>query len=70
MEESTGVTPFYSLYGREATLPVDVALSKNPNFADGKNPRPLATRLAEIREKVKRRLIVVQAKQEERYDRL
>jgi hypothetical protein len=35
-----------------------------------KKPRPLATRLAEIREKVKRRLIVVQAKQKERYDRL
>lgn len=35
-----------------------------------KKPRSLATRLAEIREKVKRRLIVVQAKQKERYDRL
>jgi hypothetical protein len=30
-QESTGVTPFLMLYGREAVLPIDVALGNNPN---------------------------------------
>lgn len=66
-QEMTGLTHLYLLYGREAGLPVDAALGNNPSFTAKKN-RHLATRLASIREQVKRRLIAVQAEQNIRYE--
>ena len=67
-QETTGLTPFYLLYGCEAMFPIDVSLGSNPNpVAKGENCahniRDLSNRLSVIREQVKRRLIVVQAKQ-------
>ena len=75
-QESTGASPFLLLYGREAVLPIDVALGNNPDSKKLGEPvsyssylQDLSTRLVTIREIVKRRLIVVQAKQKKCYDK-
>ncbi len=75
-QESMAASPFLLLYGREAILPIDVALGINPNAASryakpssNSYLRELSARLVPIHELVKRRLILVQAKQKRRYDR-
>lgn len=57
-----------------AILPVDAVLYSSPNLVDeggsaGAVVQNLVERLATVREIVKRRMIVVQAKQKQRYDR-
>ncbi len=70
--ESTGLTPFFMFYGREAVLPIDVALGNNPNpvhcNAPNSSVQDIMTRLLNAREMVKRRMLVVQARQKLRYD--
>ncbi len=64
---STGMTPFLLLYGREALLPVDVALGANPNPVT--EVEKFTSRFNNIYEIVKRRMLMIHAAQKRRYDR-
>lgn len=72
-QESTGFSPFYLLYGREALLPIDVTLGNNPNPValdeSSQNVQQFVGRLSNIREIVKRRMLSVQNRQKKRYDK-
>lgn len=61
------------LYGREALLPIDIALGNNPNpialDESTENVQQFVSRLSNIREIVKRRLLAVQNRQKHRYDK-
>ena len=67
-QESTGQTQFFMLYGREALLPIDVALGNNPNPAIPNDSFPLLHQYPYLREQVKRKLLMVQRRQKQRYD--
>jgi hypothetical protein len=56
------------LYGREALLPIDVALGNNPNHSVLNNSFPLLQRFPYLREQIKRKLLMVQQRQKQRYD--
>lgn len=72
-QESTGFSPFYLIYGREALLPIDVALGNNPNPVEldesSQNVQQFVSRLSNIQEIVKRRMLSVQNRQKKRYDK-
>jgi len=74
VQESTGFTPFYLLYGREARIPLDLALGVS---ADGLLPeeeaslphdKRLVRTLQKARQTVNLRMEHVKMKQKERYD--
>lgn len=71
--ESTGMTPFLALYGREAVLPVDVTLGSDPN-SGLKSITELAvenlkSRFHNIHEIVRRRMLKAHGRQEKHYNK-
>ena len=71
-QESTGKTPFFLLYGREATLPQDLEFSakSNPLQIKGVSDQPeaITTKLLEARKIVHQKLHQIHLRQKARYD--
>lgn len=71
-QDSTRCTPFYMLYGREPHLPIDTALGNE--FDDNDETLEItpvhrrASQMQSIRERVRRQLEVVHARQRHRYN--
>jgi hypothetical protein len=74
VQESTGYTPFYLMYGREAILPSDIALGTDPNgeFCVGEDKLSYVDRLqktmSEAKGWVRLRMDAVKKRQKEMYD--
>ncbi len=71
--ETSGMTPFFALYGREAMLPLDVSLGSNPNSTSHAvvipNVEEIRSRFSNLHEIIKRRMLMAHARQEKRYNR-
>lgn len=73
-QESTKVSPFKSIYGREPNLPIDIWLQADANprlpaeLADLAYGDRLMEELKSIRQLVKMRINIAQTKQKLRYD--
>ena len=72
--ESTGMTPFFALYGREAVLPVDVTLGSDPNSGVVESISELTvesikSRFHNIHEIVRRRMLKAHRRQEKHYNK-
>ncbi|KZS06649.1 Uncharacterized protein APZ42_029823 [Daphnia magna] len=69
--ESTGRTPFYLVYGKEAVLPIDSAVNADPNPIPPPNRDPsewMLKRLQQARIEIQSRAAEVQRKRKELYD--
>lgn len=71
--ETSGMTPFFALYGREAMLPLDVSLGSDPNSTSREIAIPSIeknrSRFDNLHEIVKRRMLVAHARQKKHYNR-